>query len=156
MLMRFRTLAAIVALIGGLLGVGAAPSVAETTSFACSNVAWGGWLYCGSPYDVAGMSPAFTFQNGVIQSWGVAYSPNNPADHNVYTRWLNPDNTVSPWRSLGGKIYSKVIWHSTSDHRLVWIGGIGGDGNLWCRLRNADGSWDAWFTGVPCNSVFGI
>ena len=60
----------------------------------------------------------------------------------VYNQLQYDNGTYSPWRSLGGQVFSGITAYSYST--FIEIEAIGGDGFLWCRALPYGGSWGSW------------
>ncbi|WP_327681542.1 hypothetical protein [Kitasatospora sp. NBC_00458] len=135
------TAVAVMALaMGGAAGTAHARTTGETLQCDVQNIeikflpVFGGPVKCGGTYT---QPRYFTFHDGTFQVFAVG------VDNSLWTRWQNPDGSVSTWRTLGGVLASgiRMGWHG---EELIFDA-VGTDGDWWRQIRYTSGTWSGWF-----------
>lgn len=115
----------------------AAPSATAGTAAICHDARYGGSYYCGY-----GKQYAY-FSTGTEQLFVIG------TDFSVWTRWTNPNGSISNWVNLGGKIRRS---YSSYDFNVdfvkngnLWVMVVGTDNAWWYKIRYAgSGTWSGW------------
>ncbi|MFB7476229.1 hypothetical protein [Kitasatospora sp. NPDC056184] len=128
---------------GGAVGAaGTAHAVTYPEKLVCSSSTeevrglpgFGGPIRCGGQF---GQPQYVMFDDGTFQAFAVG------TDYALWTRWMNPNGTVSTWVTLGG-VLSGGVFQKWDGRGNLLIGGRGSDGAYWARIRDVNGGWTPW------------
>ncbi|MET9400730.1 hypothetical protein [Kitasatospora sp. NPDC002965] len=97
---------------------------------------YGGRFLCGGGFGETLWLAAFA--DGTVQLFVVG------TDYAVWTRWENPNGSLSQWVSLGGPVAGPVSIGAMNGY-FVQLTAKGTDGRHWFNNRQTNGVWTGWF-----------